>query len=99
MSDMEQMNISITSQLASFVRGRVKSGRYNNASEVVREALRLMEERELAQLRAAIQEGINAVERGEYTDYDDGSVGGLIEEVKATGRQLLKARRKAAAEK
>jgi antitoxin ParD1/3/4 len=41
------MNISITDQLAEYVRARVKSGRYNNASEVVRDALRRMEEEDL----------------------------------------------------
>jgi antitoxin ParD1/3/4 len=41
---MDQMNVSITDQLAEYVRARVKSGRYNNASEVVREALRRMEQ-------------------------------------------------------
>ena len=40
---MDQMNVSITDHLAEYVRARVKSGRYNNASEVVREALRRME--------------------------------------------------------
>lgn len=40
---MAQMNVSVTDQLAEYVRARVKSGRYNNASEVVREALRRME--------------------------------------------------------
>ena len=39
---MDQMNVSITDQLAGYVRKKVKSGRYNNASEVVREALRRM---------------------------------------------------------
>ena len=41
---MSQMNVSITDALADYVRARVKSGRFNNASEVVREALRRMEE-------------------------------------------------------
>jgi antitoxin ParD1/3/4 len=40
---VDQMNVSITDRLAEYVRGRVKSGRFNNASEVVREALRRME--------------------------------------------------------
>ncbi len=44
---MDQMNISITDRLAEFVRARVKSGRYNNASEVVREALCRMEDDDL----------------------------------------------------
>jgi len=38
---MDQMNVSMTDHLASYVRKKVKSGRYNNASEVVRDAVRL----------------------------------------------------------
>jgi antitoxin ParD1/3/4 len=48
---MVQMNVSITDQLAKYVRARVKSGRFNNASEVVRDALRRMEEAEQRALR------------------------------------------------
>ena len=40
------MNVSLTPHLEAMVRQKVQSGRYNNASEVVREALRLMEERD-----------------------------------------------------
>lgn len=40
------MNVSLTSKLEDFVRHKVASGLYNNASEVVREALRLMIERD-----------------------------------------------------
>jgi antitoxin ParD1/3/4 len=50
---MGQMNVSITDHLAKYVRSRVKSGRFNNASEVVREALRRMEEDELRLERIA----------------------------------------------
>jgi putative addiction module CopG family antidote len=47
------MNVSITEQLAGYVRKKVKSGRYNNASEVVRDALRRMEEEDERALRLA----------------------------------------------
>lgn len=50
---MDQMNVSITDELASYVRKKVKSGRYNNASEVVRDALRRMEEDDANALRLA----------------------------------------------
>jgi len=50
---MDQMNVSITDQLARYVRKKVKSGRYNNASEVVRDALRRMEEEDARALRLA----------------------------------------------
>jgi putative addiction module CopG family antidote len=48
-----QMNVSITDRLAGYVRKKVKSGRYNNASEVVREALRRMEDDEARAVRLA----------------------------------------------
>ena len=42
------MNVSLTPELESWVDERVRSGRYASASEVIREALRLLEEQELA---------------------------------------------------
>ena len=50
---MDQMNISITDELAAYVRKKVKTGRYNSASEVVREALRRMEDADERALRLA----------------------------------------------
>lgn len=50
---MDQMNVSITDHLAAFVKARVKSGRFNNASEVVREALRRMEQDDERAVRLA----------------------------------------------
>ena len=43
---MSTMNISLTPQLEKLVQDRVRSGRYTSASEVIREALRLMDERD-----------------------------------------------------
>jgi antitoxin ParD1/3/4 len=62
------MNFSLTPALEQFVRDRAKSGDYNNASEVAREALRLLkrteEERALKieRLRAAIGKGDEALQ-------------------------------------
>ena len=42
------MNVSLTPELDNFVAGKVESGRYSSASEVVREALRLLEEHDRA---------------------------------------------------
>jgi antitoxin ParD1/3/4 len=50
---MDQMNVSITDHLASYVPRKVKSGRYNNVSEVIRDALRRMEEEDARALRLA----------------------------------------------
>ena len=68
------MNVSLTPSLEQFVRDRAESGDYNNASEVVRDAIRLLrrvEERralKMERLRAAIRDGDEALERGEFTD-------------------------------
>lgn len=51
------MNVSLTPQLEKFVSAKVQSGRYNSASEVVREALRLLEEHDFA--RATQLTGFN----------------------------------------
>jgi len=50
---MGQMNVSVTDRLAGFVRKKVRTGQYNSASEVVREALRRMEEEDARALRLA----------------------------------------------
>src|ERR1700675_1184358 len=50
---MDQMNVSITDRLAGYVRKKVKTGRYNNASEVIRDALRRMEDEDERALRLA----------------------------------------------
>lgn len=47
------MNVSVTDHLAGYVKKKVQSGRYNNASEVVREALRRMEGEDERTLRLA----------------------------------------------
>lgn len=57
------MNISFTTQQEAYIKELVASGNYKNASEVVREALRLHseeQERKLAWLRTEIQKGMDA---------------------------------------
>jgi antitoxin ParD1/3/4 len=68
------MNVNLTPALEKLVQGKVKTGLYNSASEVVREALRLMEQRDqerkhrLAGLRAKIDTGLQSLDRGEGID-------------------------------
>ena len=65
------MNVSLTDELANFVKAKVSAGRYTSSSEVVREALRLMEKLEqqeaekLRLLRKAWQDGIDSDDAGE----------------------------------
>lgn len=60
------MNVNLTPQLEELVRAKVASGMYTSASEVVREALRLMDEQDrlrsvkLSQLREDIRQGVDS---------------------------------------
>ena len=71
------MNVSLTPQLEKLVSDRVESGRYNSASEVVREALRLLQERDevrevqLQGLRSKIAEGLDSLDRGNWVDGEE----------------------------
>ncbi|MGH9397320.1 MAG: type II toxin-antitoxin system ParD family antitoxin [Terriglobia bacterium] len=68
------MNVSLTPELEQFVQTKVQSGRYNSASEVMREALRLLEDYERAragQLAAFSEElgrRLASLDRGERAD-------------------------------
>ena len=82
------MNVSLTPELERVVNDKVESGMYQTASEVVREALRLLKERDeaRAQLRADVQAGLDQQARGEGRAYDKASGRQLAERVKARGR-------------
>jgi len=75
------VNISLTPELDAFLQSRVKSGRYQTTSEVVREALRLLEHQEkeredsLRQLKAKLAEAAAEAERGEWIDGDEAFAG------------------------
>lgn len=60
-------------QLESYIESLVTKGRYNSKSEVIREGIRLVQEREarLAALHAAIQEGIDAANKGDVYDEEE----------------------------
>ena len=70
---MPTRNVNLTEHFDRFIETGVTSGRFSNASEVVREGLRLLEQREqedkakLQWLRAAAKEGFDAIGRGECT--------------------------------
>jgi len=68
------MNVSLTPELEKFVSAKVESGRYNSASEVVREALRLLEEHDSARAAQLLEFNVElgrrlaGLERGEVVD-------------------------------
>jgi antitoxin ParD1/3/4 len=60
------MNVSLTPQLEAMIRQRVASGRYNNASEVVRESLWLLDDHERRQhLCSLLAVGLEQARQGE----------------------------------
>jgi antitoxin ParD1/3/4 len=91
MATRTTVNVSLTPELGAFLQNRVKSGRYQTTSEVVREALRLLQHHErereagLKQLKAKLQRGAGQAERGELLDSDE-----VFEEL----RQLIAERRR-----
>ena len=94
------MNVSLSPQLEKLIGKKVASGMYNSASEVVREALRLLAERDrlheskLKALRKDIRDGITDIEQGRYVEYDDSTLGELVDDIKTAGRKRLAARKR-----
>ena len=73
---MPTRNIVLTEEQSTLVERLVSSGRYQNASEVLREGLRLIEAREreeevrLEAVRRAVEAGVADLEAGRYTEFD-----------------------------
>jgi len=86
------MNVSLTPQLEQFVDRKVREGKYQTASEVIREGLRLLAERdqkrtlELQRLRREIAVGLDQVENGQVRTLN-------IKKIKAEGRKRRAAHR------
>lgn len=74
---MPTRNVVLTDSQEKFVEQMVASGRYQNASELLREGLRLVQARQaeqatkLAALREAVAVGIADIEAGRYTEFED----------------------------
>jgi antitoxin ParD1/3/4 len=85
------MNVSLTPKLVALIEERVRSGRYQSASEVVRDALRLLEDVE--QLRAArlkvlrkdVAAGLRDLDKGRSAVFDEV----LADDIKAKGRKRV----------
>ncbi len=71
------MNVNLTPELEELVHSKVRSGRYNSASEVVREALRLMEDKDRRillqrdEIRRQIAQGLESLAQGKGIDGEE----------------------------
>jgi antitoxin ParD1/3/4 len=90
-SNIQRLTITLTSEMAHVVKDAVHSGAYASSSEIIREALRdwqhkrMMQERQLGDLRAEVQAGIDDIEAGRVRDFD-------AERIIDRGRQKRSAR-------
>jgi len=88
------MNVSLTPELEKLVNQKVKTGMYQTASEVIREGLRLLNERDqrVEGLRRDIAAGFAAVEEGEFNDYSVDGIRALGERIKRRGLKRIASR-------
>jgi len=89
------MNVNLTPELEALVQRKVASGLYNNQSEVVREALRLLADQDRlreahnVKLRGALAEGLAQADRGELLEGPD-----VVAEVRDSLRRRKKSDKK-----
>jgi antitoxin ParD1/3/4 len=90
-------NIALTQHFDQFVQAKIESGRYQSASEVVRDSLRIMEEHELERKRAVaevekkIRAGYDQLKRGQTVDPDK-----VYAQIKAMSRKASRSVKKGA---
>ena len=80
---MATTSLSLGGHWEDFIKGEIKSGRYSTASEVIRAALRELEDRgrRLEELRAHLAEGAGQAARKDFVE--DFDIGDVIERAKA----------------
>lgn len=95
------MNVSLSPELEALIQEKVKSGDYNSASEVVREALRLLKEQDLLkelrreEIRREVMKGVADMEAGRYTTISNKTdAEKMISKIKREGRRELARRKK-----
>jgi len=88
--EMPTRNISLTSAQDDFVAKVVESGEYQNASEAIRDALRVLQQRrkedllKVKTLRAQLAAGVAALDRGDFTDIEEADLESYLTGLTAT---------------
>ncbi len=90
---MPTRNISLTPEQDAFIDEMLKAGEYRNASEALRDAIRALQQRraeealKLDKLRLAIQQGLAALDRGDYTEVEDEDLETYLDDLAASDRR------------
>jgi putative addiction module CopG family antidote len=80
------MQVVIPREFEPFVARVVEKGEFRDKLAVVREALRLLEKRE--EFRAAARAGVEQLDGGEYTEYDEDSLDQFLEDIRREQERL-----------
>jgi antitoxin ParD1/3/4 len=87
---MPTRNISLTPEQDAFVEEVLEAGEYQNASEAIRDALRVLQQRRredslrLKALRAQIKAGVDAFDRGDFAEVEDADLEEYLERLTTT---------------
>ena len=87
---MPTRNVSLTPEQDAFVQRVVKAGEYQNASEAIRDALRVLQRQrrentlKLKALRMQIKAGVDALEQGDFSEVADADLDEYLEGLAAT---------------
>lgn len=87
------MNLPLNHDQQELIRQKVESGLYSSPNEVISTALRLLDQYDhtVEELRKDVQEGVDQLDRGEYTEYTDETLHQFFEEIEAQGLKELEA--------
>lgn len=91
------MNITLTPELEALIKKKIESGDYNSASEVVRDALKLLKEQDQLkelrreEIRREVMKGVEQIRNGEFTTYNSAEELSekLLEKIKREGSERL----------
>lgn len=77
------MHVNLSKEMEAFIKGKVATGFYGNATEVIRDAVRRMQDEDarIAAFRAAVEEGEAELDRGEGIRWTDTTMSEIVSEV------------------
>jgi len=86
---MPTRNVNLTPEQDAFIDEVLENGEYRNASEAMRDAIRALQQRRaeaalrLERLRLAVKAGAAALDRGDFTEVEDGELDGFLDALDA----------------